>query len=313
MIFTCDTLYSTSLQFSHALSAKGIPLSLGKLRDRWAQIVVGKNYSAAVAQAKADGWIPAISITPESISQKLRDRSVFVDASSALELFAESIGKDLQYLSNYFHFLVKMLQAKSNFYAIAVSGDALTGIGIVEPDVAGYIPLGQCQLAEIKEHECSWIKQHNHFVADVCNYLAGHSQEEVSTSFFANIRSGYDREDSVFLEFMTSHSESVSCAIALKLVTVFNLNRNDFTSAKFYFDEIDVVVASAIESEIQRNPENWLKIDCDLSDAVIDHVSARLMSNLRCFADPGFLDDTTPLEILESTASQAIKRILKRK
>ena len=62
MQFTHQTLISTSKRFSKALKERGLELPLSSTQNTWAQIVVGKNLSAAVACANDRGYISAVEI-----------------------------------------------------------------------------------------------------------------------------------------------------------------------------------------------------------------------------------------------------------
>lgn len=311
MRFTYDTLCSTSRHFGHALKARGLSLPFSATQNVWAQIIAAKNFSAAAAQAKSQGYIDAIQITATSICQKLSDRSRTLDAEGAVEVFAAAIAHDLPAASPCQSRLVSILRLKVTSCLSAVISELTTGLGIIEPDRAGYVPVGKLNLVEAGSHEAAWLRANNEFVADVINVLAGRTKDQSTEFTLANIRTQNQRHNQAFANYVSQHIESICTAIAQAVLAELDPASPAQWEGRLTFEDLRQLLFDVLNAIFRNAPIAWLSADCDLGEAVMDHVAAQIRKNLWLFSEPSYLRDMPePTEVFADAAQQAIETIL---
>lgn len=311
MRFTHDTIFSTARQFGHALKARGLTLKLNTTQDVWAQIIAGKNFSAAAAQAKSHGHIDPIQISTTSICQKLFDRSRTLDAGGAVEVFAAAIAHDLPALSPCKSRLVSILQLQAKSCLAAVISERTTGLGIIEPDRPGYMPVVRL-LIDIGSHEAAWLRANSEFAADVINVLAGRTQGQCTEITLANIRSENQRHDQAFADYVNQHIESICAAVAHGVLADLDPIEPEDWEDSVTFDDLRQSVFAVLDAVFRNARIDWLRADCDLGEAVMDHVAARVRENLWLFADPAYRRELPePAEVFADAVRHAIETILK--
>lgn len=311
MKFTYDTLSSTSRRFGSALEARGLSLTLSTTQNMWTQIVAGKNFSAAKSMAKAQGHLVAAEISTKLICQKFLERNRCLDAGSAVKVFADAVSDDLPTLSYCMSCLLALLQVREHWCLKALVSEPITGLGIIEPDRAGYTPVGNLNMVEGREQEAAWLRANNYFVADVLNTLAGRTDRQCIDMGFANIRAQGERENQAFADFVGEHVDTVSSIVAQRILSVLHPADPNLWENLLDFDDLNGIVFDVFDSEFRKTQFCWLRADCNLGEAVIDHVAARARLDLRMFADPDFLRaNPEPSAVFVSSAKFAIRTIL---
>lgn len=309
MQFTHQTLTSTSKRFSDSLKEMGLELPFSATQNTWAQIVVGKNFSAAVACANGHGHICAVPITEESIQAKLGARSREVDSQAAADLFAKAIREDLPKLSVSMTKLVTFIGGREQTCLISACSDQ-TGLGIMDAKNAGYLPVSNMRFIGAEENEVAWLRSSADLVATTVNTLAGVNTHQSLEIFAANSRAGNEKEDEVFAQHFGARIESCSQAIVEQILKSF-----DPLSTKEWavdFDDVRDIVFDVFERERGDDGHNWLKPECALGEALIDHLAARLRETLKWLRDQANdgEESDSPLESLMQTAKLSMRKIL---
>lgn len=313
MRFDTLTLRSTSHRFNEALRARKLALPLTKRLNTWAQIVVGKDHSAAISQAEAHGAIAAVPLSAKRLQDLLGKRGRVVSHGAAGEIFAEAIGPDLLMLSEYLFRLLRLLQNNPGFCLIGASRESL-GLGVVDADHPGYLPVSQLRPFSGNDHERDWLRASAELIADTINCLAGYTTAQVLDIRTANMRKGFDKEDDAFTDFVKRRGDGLGHVLAARL-----LARLDDTPVSTWddldYDDVRDEVYECIAREISGEGDStWLKPDCSLADAVIDHLAAQLRETLRYAAyeaaDTGVVEESYA-DSLAHTARVAIGRIVR--
>jgi len=280
MYFSPNTLNSTFLRFHQALNTRGLGLGRTAARNVWANIVLGRNYSAAASLAKAKGKTPAVAITIDSIRARLLYRSREVSKAIALEIFIEAIGDQLPNLSERMQELVQAVRSKEGTCLIQASGDDY-GLGLMDSEFAGYLGIAQLYNFDLTEQEQCWFRASADIIKAVVNAAAGVKDWHLIHA--ANIRLCQKKEDEVFAKFCTKHLDSLCESTSSSLLEEFPpLEMADWD---LDFDAIYNTVYGVFERYIFECRSNWLKIDCKLADAVLDHLSVRLRETLKWMCD----------------------------
>jgi hypothetical protein len=310
MQFTHQTLTSTSKRFSEALNEKGLELPFSATQNTWAQIVVGKNFSAAVACANEHGRIIAVPITEESIQAKLRARSRDIDAQTAAYIFAKAVREDLASLSTSMANLVTLIGGREPTCLISACSDN-TGLGIMDARNAGYLPVSNVRFIGAGEHEIAWLRSSAGLVATTVNTLAGVSTEQSFEIFSASSRAGNEKEDHVFAQYFGARIEPCCQAIVEEILKSFD--PEEVREWEVDFDDVRGIVFDVFERDRGNDGYNWLKPECALGEAMIDHLGARLRETLKWLSEQATdgEENDSPRESLMQTARLSMRKILK--
>jgi hypothetical protein len=309
MQFTHQTLTSTSKRFSEALNERGLELPFSATQNTWAQIVVGKNFSAALACANDHGHIIAVQITEEAIQAKLRARNREIDAQAAADIFAKAIRQDLPELSISMTKLVTLIGGSEQTCLVSACSDD-TGLGIMDAKNAGYLPVSNMRFIGTDKHEVAWLRCSADLVATTVNTLAGVSIEQSFEILAASSRAGNEKEDQVFAQYFGARIESCCQAIVEKILKSFD--PAEVKEWEVDFDDIRGIVFDVFERDRGNDGHNWLKPECAFGEAMIDHLGARLRETLKWLSDQANdgEDNDSPLESLMQTARLSMRKIL---
>lgn len=309
MKFTHQTLSSTAHRFAAALKFRGLKLPWEKTQNAWAQIVVGKNYSAAISDANARGPLQAIAITDETIRSILRVRNRHIDTQTAEAIFAEAIGPDISKLSPGISRVVRFVTIGAEACVIRVEGDR-SKIGIMDSKHAGYIPVSELDTVGLTEDEITWLSSSSELMATAINSMGGKNSEQSLSIFAANHRAASKKADDEFRKYFGQHGEATCITIGQEIVKEFDpLKAIEWD---LDFDPIWNNVHFVIERACDGGRSCWLKPDCELAEAVIDHVAVRIRETLKWMADQAAVGepDETPAGTIVWTAQLAMKKIL---
>jgi len=308
MEFSVSTLSSTFENFDRALARRGLSLAKHTARDVWANIVLGRNYSAAASLAKAHNKVRAIPITASTIREILREKSRAIDESTALAIFVESTKDQLNELSTSLHELSELVQSKEQTCLIQASGDYY-GFGIVDSEFAGYLGLESLYNFELGEEERKWYKASSDIVTGTVNAVAG-VENDVHLIHVANMRLGFKKEDDVFAEFCIAHKDALSLRLAEKLLLKFPAS--EMQNWDVEFRKVYDIVYSVFEDSVFNHRRSWLKIDCNLADMVIDHTSVRLLEAMNWMSQDRDVETALdPLDSLTYSAKLPMEHILR--
>lgn len=309
MRFTHQTLTSTSKRFSEALSERGLELSFNATKDTWAQIVVGKNFSAAVACANDRGHILAVAITEDSIRAKLRDRNREIDGKTAADIFTDAIGEDLPEISNCVSKLVTIISGREQTCLISACSDD-TGLGIMDAKHAGYIPVSNVRFIGNDQHGLAWLRSSADLVATTVNTLAGLSTEQSFEIFAASFRARNEKEDQVFAQYFGARIEPSCQAIVEEILK--NFDPEEATKWEVDFDDVRGIVFNVFERHRGNDGDNWLRPESALGNATIDHLGARLRETLKWLseqANDGAERDSHSASLMQ-TARLSMRKVL---
>jgi hypothetical protein len=284
MQFTTITLGNTASQFHKFLRSHGLSVSINKDRDIWAQIVLGKKYSAAVAQARAEGRIPAVPVTTESIQAKLKERNRELTHNLAVASFVESVRTDLPELSHSMSQLLLFARDNVDACLIAVGTDRCK-LGLIHSDLPGYLQLGSMELFDGCPQETAWIRSSSRLVAAAVNELA---DVEHRTIYVGNIRVSQQRMNDVFSEYMKLHVARFSIALGERIETAFDVEGvSDFGVD---FDRVSDIVYDVMEAEIRNDDRRGhrLDLDCQVAQSMRDHLAVRLREHVQLVYDPEY-------------------------
>jgi hypothetical protein len=313
MKFSDDTLRTTSRSFEKALSKRGLKLPYQQSQNLWAQIAIGKNYSAAAAQAKSRGYIQAGIVSQKSICETLATAKRSVKANDAIEIFGEAIADELLTLSPNLSEICKWLHNNPTYVITSVLGERVTRLGLMNADHAGYIPVGTTNLFQLQDYEISWVRENSEFAAAIINWLAGRTENKYIDITLANMRASFDQEDQIFSAFMTDNEEVISEAISKEILRSIGSDNLSATEAHDY-DQIRWAIYDVFERMINKVETTWLKPDCDLAEAVIDHIAGRIKQDLQLVADDILSEDlaSNPEILLADTARYAMRRFIRK-
>lgn len=305
MKFSHGALSRTRSRFSAALKSRGLDLSLSAEQNVWANIIAGKNFPSAKPQAKKDGGIDAIPITPERIQALLRARNREVSSDIAVELFSDAIVEDLVSISNSLFELVRYCKHTGSF--IMNAGDDFTKLGVMDAKYAGYIQAGNLPFMKARQQETDWIAASTTMVVAVTNRLIGFDTTDI---FAANVRLVQKKENHVFEQYMAPRIEWYGQVVAEKVISAFEPQFPDWDAVDF--DRVRDLLYDTMASDIHREKNTWLKADCDLAEAVMDHVAARIRDGLKWLAieaeNDGNLEN--PVGTIASTVRLSMGKIM---
>lgn len=303
MRYTTTTLQASARDFEKALAGRNLAIGYQRSLNLWSQIVVGKNYSAACAQARAMGSIQAVPITAESVCHVLASANRTVDAATAVEVFSEAIAAHLERISYSLSCSLTALGDLPSSCIVTTLGDRETGLGIMDATHAGYIPVGSLRLGEDRDQETGWMRENAAFVAAVLNRLAGLSEDQAFETYAANIRVSSDRDDEVFRDFLAVAMDPLSKTIADDVVAMIGPDCDQVADV-LDFDEIRNCTVDAFDALIRQAQTKWLKTDGDLADAVFDHVAGRILDAMRVYSN-GKMDSKGVSELTSFIADAA--------
>lgn len=299
-----QSLAVTASQFKHALIARNLKLPHHARLNAWSQILFAKNYSAAMAEARAKGFIAAGPVSTGSIISVLAKKHLIIDHQTATELFAEAIGSELPNISDYFSRLPVVVKENENASLTGSLGDQIAGIGIIQGHIAGYLPVSEFLLPLGSESEMKWIRENRMFVVNVANYFAGQTDKQAAEIYFANHRAGSDKQDQRFISYLRQNLKEVSTSIAKEVFElVDSMEREDWES-EISFDEIKDIGFDVLERKLRKTSESWLKPDCNAGGAVINHIAGNVRETLKMLSnDDRFFEECESIE--ESIAHSA--------
>jgi hypothetical protein len=310
MRFTTSTLISTTKRFSAVLKANGLELPFGKANDVWTQIVLGRNFSAARSYVSAQEIVDAIPISEDAVRKKLAHRSREIDRLAVCQLLAEVLQEDISLLSPCMAALVGVLRSNSPQTCLTRASADRFGLGIIETTKAGYLPISQIKMSGDQEKEMSWLKSSSEFVANVVNQMAGIDGHLYGEIFAANFRAGRAWEDTLFAFHMSDHIDSCSDAVAKAVLLSFDPGAVQDWDA-IDFDEIRDIVVGAIEVELAKANDNWLKAECQLGEALSDHLGARIRETMKwLYTQANDGEDVDPLYSLTYSAKLSMSKLL---
>lgn len=306
MYFSPDTLHSTFFRFSQALDRRGLGLRPTAARNVWANIVLGRDYSAAASLVKAKDIAPAVAITIDSIRANLSHRSREVSNAGALEVFIEAIGDQLSELSGRMQELVEVVLSKEATCLIQATGDEY-GLGVMDSEFSGYLGIAQLYNYELTEQEQLWFRASAEIIKAVVNANAGVKDWHLIHA--ANIRLRQKKEDIVFAKFCQKNLNFLCEATSASLLETFP--PSEMADWDLDFDTVYNTVYAVFEHNIFEYRGDWLKIDCNLADAVMDHISVRLRETMKWMCDS--VDEEViedPLGILTHSARLPMEKML---
>jgi hypothetical protein len=302
MKFTQTTLKRTSDHFRKALRSRNITIGWEASFNLWAQIVAGKNYSAASSQAKAAGHLLAAPTSIDRIQLAFAQRSRKLDDKTVLGIFEDAIRSDLGEISPAMHKLWQFAARRpgSCFWV----GDNV--IGFFQQDKPGCLSLDMLPLLNGHVDDLAWMRTSPNFVADLLNRLAGISPDDESRIVSGSIREGLKQNEEVFVRYFRPRSEELSTSMSNRILAKWP---NTATWERLDYDELSYIVEEVLEEfcaagAVETN--GWLQAYCDIGDALRDHVTARAREAIRVYAEvPDEASDS-----LAGTIEFAINKIL---
>lgn len=303
MEFTSKHLRQSSDQFRHALREADISIGWEASFNLWGRIVTGKDYSPAFSQAEHQGTIRAIPIDVERIVTLFAQRRKTVDPDTALKIFANAVQTCLPEVSPSMHTLWRYVNARPGSCLAYLSGNR---VGVFERDKPGYLPV-EAVLGEVKKpHELNWIGSSAALTVSVVNHLGGVSSLDSLDIRSSSIRESFKKNEQVFIYYFEPRIEEFSAKVAEGILKIWPdpkaWDRLDYDQVSdTVFDIIDAFCRHA-----NSDFNGWLKPDCTIGEALLDHVTARARDALRVFADnPGEAQQS-----LASTIKFAAKKII---
>lgn len=306
MKFSSLSLRSTARSFEHSLISRDIKLPYQRTLDLWAKIVVGKPYSAAMAQADATGSILAGKITAQSIIDeisKVKNLTIDkLDKPEAIAVFSDSIWGQKEVVS----FLLSELNSRSGVYgdtSICFISLVSTSLALIDDKEPGYMPL-DAFLAAGDTDEAGWIVNNSEFVVDLLNQRAGLSEKKCTEIFFANHRLNREREDEVFCNFLRAHAEELS-QIVQSVVT----NYLDELGIFPRFVDLQDLLFGVFEQKMrQTHAATYLNLKCSLAEAVMAHMAGRILELFKLVTDDNMSIEQVKDSSIESAALYAMRR-----
>lgn len=311
MQFSSHTLVSTSRRFEAALMEEGLSLSFSAANNVWAQIVLGRDFSAAKSYVDDRGYVNAVAITADTISAKLKEKSRTIAPESAYKLFAEVIRDDLPALSYCMTELVWFLTGREQTCLISVVGDR-SGLGIMDATNAGYLPVSKMKFANGRDQEIAWLRSSSDLVVSIVNTLAGVSKDQRFDIFAANHRAGDEKKDEAFARYFSQRVIPCGQLLAEGVLASFDPSQKK-VRGDIDYDSVRDIVYDVIERETREGNDSWLKPDCELGEAMIDHLAARIREALRWLSDEvaDGRDHDSPMEAVAHTAQLSMQKFLK--
>lgn len=305
MQFTRQTLHSTCKRFEKALKERNLKLSLSSTQNLWAQIVLGKNYSAASANLNHCDYAEAINISIESIRAQLKAYSREVDYPTARNLFLAAITDDLVDLSRFLHELATVIRAIDGACVMSVLGDS-SGLGIFQTGKAGYLPVST--LSWDAKVNFAWCRANSQVSSDLVNHAAGIDPKREMEIFASSHRASDKKSDRAFFEFFSARIQLCAQSISEAILEACDLD--DDPDWNIDVDDVRDVIFSVFE-KLSRGVE-WVKPDSDFAEALIDHLAVRVRESLKwlCGLDEGESEEHPPKETLHRSVALSMTKFL---
>lgn len=309
MYFTHATLTSTRKHFSEALGTRGLSLPFQTELNLWAKIVTGKSFSQAASSSNASGHINAIAISGKSIQHALKGHSREVSVQTAIAIFTDAIRHDVRDVSYCLAELVGIV-ASADSRCLIQAGDTYPRIGLMDTEKAGYLALARLPIFEAMPRESAWITGSAGLAVDVVNELAGRNSEECMTIFATNHRLADEKSNRVF-----THRIALCIDVCAETVAEGINRRFDPADVKNWeavdYDMVRDIVYDAFAATVGDDRAAWLSMDCDVAEAAVDHVAARIRDGMKWqsyAANDGTLDDV-PLAWVAHTTHLSIAKM----
>ncbi|PFH12387.1 hypothetical protein BCF11_4868 [Collimonas sp. PA-H2] len=300
MQFTRQTLRSTFARFRKALKDQNLDLPLSSAQDTWAQIVMGRNYSAASASLNRHGCIEANDISETNIRAQMRIRNREVDIKTACTLFTAAISSDLIELSNTMYELARVLSKIEGACVIPVHGD-ITGLGILREGRGGYVPVSTLPFVAGSESDFAWLRTNSDIAVEVINAAAGINFDKTADIFFSSSRAGDKQANQAFFQYFSQRVDVSTHAVVSTILEVFEIG--DEPNWDIDFDMVRDNIFCVFDE--LADDEKWVKPDCDFAEAMIDHLAVRVRETLKWLRD---LDEE---EKLEYSAQESLEHSVK--
>lgn len=305
MQFTNSTFKSSFARFRKSLKNKDLELNLSSAQDVWAEIVLGKKFSAASASLNRHGILPAKEISWQKISKVLKSRSRSVDSSTAYSLLVDAVGEDLREISETMYEVATLVSKVEGSCVISSTSDRL-GLGILRAGQPGYVPVGTLQMKEKSTGEFAWLRQNSDVVVEIINTAAGIGTEQFVDIFASTSRAGDKKADSEFSQFFSNHLDETSNSIANAMFEAFDVGDDD----DFDYDEVREEIV-AVFNELAQG-KAWVSTDCSIAEALIDHLTARVRTTLKwlSYPDDGKRTDDSKKHSIEEAMRFAMEKFL---
>jgi hypothetical protein len=305
MEFTHATFKNSFSRFKKSLEAQNLGMNMSSVQNLWGELVLGKDYSAAIASLNRHGKLKAKNISPESIRACLKNRSRDVDLKTATSLFTESVVENLQELSGTMHDISCLLKNLENSCVITAS-DGDLGLGILRANEPGYIPIETVRLKETVEGEFAWLKSNSSIVVSVINSAAGVGNSSFVEIFAANSRESDKKADRTFALYFSKRVRETAVEVANVLLEGYDVGEGSDDS--FDYDEI----RDEIEDVFHRlaKQRDWVRPDCNFGETLIDHLTARVRETLKWLSYPPgeYDDDRSEKKSLENATELAMNK-----
>lgn len=303
MQFTNSTFKSSFARFRKSLKDKELELNLSSAQDVWAEIVLGKKFSAASASLNRHGSLLAVEISWEKISKLLKARSRLIDASTAYTLFVYAVGEDLREISGTMYEVANIVSKVKGACVISSTSDAL-GLGILRTGQPGYVPVSTLGMKEKSDGEFAWLRENSEIVVEIINSAAGIGTEQFVDIFASAGREADKKSDSAFSQFFSGHIDETASAIFDVMFEAFDVGGDD----DFDFDEVREEIV-AVFDELGQDKE-WVSSTCSVAEALIDHLTARVRETLKwlSYPDDGKRTDNSMKHSIEEAVRFAMKK-----
>jgi len=304
MKFTALSLRQTSDQFRNSCRKLGIQVAWESGLNLWSQIVTEKDYSAAVSQANHNEAIYAVTIDADRIISAFKRRGRNITNDIARQIFSDAIGERLSDVSASMYDLRQFIASQPGSCLNVLDGGR---IGIFEEDKPGYLPIERFLGSDHDDQELKWIRSSAELAVDVINSWAGVSEEGKHDIISASFREGFRKNETVFVYYVKKRLSDFSTTLAKIILQKWP---DPYEWDCLDYDRVSYCVYDVIEAFCHQGASdfnNWLKPDCDIGEALLDHITARVRDGLRVFADSS--DDV--LESLIGTIEFAGKKILR--
>lgn len=274
MEFSRQTLHSTCKRFEKALKNRNLKLSLSATQNLWAQIVLGKGYSAASAKLNHCDHVEAVNVSIDGVRAQLKGYSRDVDYSTARDLFFSAIADDMVHLSNFLHDLASAIRRIDDACVMSVRSDP-SGLGIFEAGKAGYFPVSK--LIWDVDVNFAWYRANSEISSELVNHIAGIDPDRKMDIFARNHRASSKKSDRAFFELFSSRIQL--CAESISEAVLEEFDVGDDPNCVIDFDDLREVIFSIFE-KFSRGVE-WVKSDSDFAESLIDHLTVRVRESLK--------------------------------
>lgn len=274
MHFTRQTLHSTCKRFEKALKEKNLKLSLSSSQNLWAQIVLGKDYSAAAASLNHCDYGEATKISIDGIRTQLRAYSREVDYPTACSLFLAAISDDLANLSSFLYELAKVVRSVGDACVMSVRSDA-SGLGMLQTGREGYVPVSS--LPWFVEANFTWYRANSEVAAYLVNHAVGIGSMQRMDIFASSHRASDKRSDRAFFEFFSTRIQLCTQSITESILKTFDIG--GAPDCHIDFDDVRNEIFSVFE-RFSYGVE-WVQPDGDFAESLIDHLAVRARETLK--------------------------------